>query len=362
MDIQESTKQYESWLSTKLDIYDPDLKLKHVRMTESAFSFFRATYYRWAQLWMSACPELTKLHSVLSIGDLHLENFGTWRDLEGRLCWGVNDFDEAYPQPWAADLLRLATSSLVAIAENQLLIGSQKTCKVLLKGYRRSLLCGGKPFVLAEDNEWLRQIATHELRDPNIFWTKLNSLSAWSDPIDSEALALITELLPDSSKISHTAHRVAGLGSLGRHRWVTLANLHGARVAREAKSLAPSAYTWANETPYNSQKIYCQDLLTTAVRIPDPYMKVTGSWVGRRLSPDCSRVGVSILPRRQETKLLESMGFEVGNIHLADQNSKMAILRELDRLPEGWLFDSAKFMLSLVNQDFRDWRKVQKKS
>jgi len=32
---------------------------------------------------------------VLAVGDLHVENFGTWRDAEGRLIWGVNDFDES---------------------------------------------------------------------------------------------------------------------------------------------------------------------------------------------------------------------------------------------------------------------------
>jgi len=36
---------------------------------------------------------------VLAVGDLHVENFGTWRDAEGRLIWGVNDFDEAWRLP-----------------------------------------------------------------------------------------------------------------------------------------------------------------------------------------------------------------------------------------------------------------------
>src|SRR5260370_32652719 len=49
-------------------------------------------------------------HEVLAVGDLHVENFGTWRDAEGRLTWGVNDFDEAYPLPYTIDLARLATS------------------------------------------------------------------------------------------------------------------------------------------------------------------------------------------------------------------------------------------------------------
>ena len=42
------------------------------------------------------CPELTSATKVLSVGDLHFENFGTWRDKEGRLAWGINDFDEAF--------------------------------------------------------------------------------------------------------------------------------------------------------------------------------------------------------------------------------------------------------------------------
>ena len=51
---------------------------------------------------------------VLSVGDLHLENFGTWRDADGRLAWGVNDFDEAAVMPYVLDLVRLATSIQLA--------------------------------------------------------------------------------------------------------------------------------------------------------------------------------------------------------------------------------------------------------
>ena len=52
--------------------------------------------------------------SVLSVGDLHLENFGTWRDADGRLVWGVNDFDEAAVMPYVLDLVRLVTSIQLA--------------------------------------------------------------------------------------------------------------------------------------------------------------------------------------------------------------------------------------------------------
>ncbi len=51
---------------------------------------------------------------VLAVGDMHLENFGTWRDADGRLVWGVNDFDEAAVMPYPLDLVRLAASIRLA--------------------------------------------------------------------------------------------------------------------------------------------------------------------------------------------------------------------------------------------------------
>jgi uncharacterized protein (DUF2252 family) len=57
--------------------------LKHQHMAESTFAFFRATFYRWLQLWHEACDEFSKTPKVLAVGDLHIENFGTWRDRKG---------------------------------------------------------------------------------------------------------------------------------------------------------------------------------------------------------------------------------------------------------------------------------------
>ncbi len=89
-------------------------------MKADVFMFFRATYYRWAQIWPQVCPELANAPRVLAVGDLHVENFGTWRDLEGRLIWGVNDFDEAWPMAFTIDLVRLAVSAHLAAEAGRL--------------------------------------------------------------------------------------------------------------------------------------------------------------------------------------------------------------------------------------------------
>jgi uncharacterized protein (DUF2252 family) len=81
------------------------------------------TFYRWAQWWPEVCAALNhdKVPLVLGMGDLHTENFGTWRDAEGRLVGGVNDFDECSYLPYTNDLVRLAASARFAIEEHAIL-------------------------------------------------------------------------------------------------------------------------------------------------------------------------------------------------------------------------------------------------
>ncbi len=114
MKIAKATERYEAWLGRHLTMVEKDLHFKHEQMRLAAFPFLRATYYRWAQIWKEVCPEAAAAPEALAVGDLHVENFGTWRDIEGRLIWGINDFDEAWTMPYTNDLIRLATSALLA--------------------------------------------------------------------------------------------------------------------------------------------------------------------------------------------------------------------------------------------------------
>src|SRR5262245_35413412 len=107
MNILAATDRYETWLAGFAPLYKPDLDYKHQRMADCGhpFPFFRGTYYRWAQHWAAAAGDLAQAAEVLAAGDLHIENFGTWRDRDGRLCWGLNDFDEVDWLPYAHDLV-----------------------------------------------------------------------------------------------------------------------------------------------------------------------------------------------------------------------------------------------------------------
>jgi uncharacterized protein (DUF2252 family) len=99
MDIKPATTSYESWMRRCTTVIDSDSRRKHQERREDLFYFSRGAFYCWAQLWPEVCNDLRSTPKVLAVGDLHIGSFGTWRDAEGRLSWGVGDFDESYPLP-----------------------------------------------------------------------------------------------------------------------------------------------------------------------------------------------------------------------------------------------------------------------
>ena len=357
MNIVKATRNYEAWLAKYTAIVEPDLRLKHQRMAEDLFCFLRATYYRWVELWQDACPDLARAPEVLAVGDLHVENFGTWRDIEGRLIWGINDFDEVYPMPYAIDLVRLAASSHLAIAAGHLAIDHKDACAALLGGYSKALAAGGEPFVLEEKHDWLRRVARNELRDPVQFWQKMEALPRLRRSVPGSAGKALERMMPAPGLKLDLRHRVAGLGSLGRERYVALANWNGGRVAREAKALAPSACVWARGGE-GSKRILYQRILRLAERCRDPFVELKGRWIVRRLGPLCSRIELASLPKeRDELRLLEAMGWETANVHLGSPRSMAAVHRDLKRRPSGWLHEAAQQMVKATTADWREWKK-----
>jgi Uncharacterized protein conserved in bacteria (DUF2252) len=357
MNFVKATRQFEKWLGKHTSLLEPDLRLKHQFMAEALFPFLRATFYRWVQLWPEVCPDLAKAPHLLAVGDLHVENFGTWRDIEGRLIWGVNDFDEAYTFAYTIDLVRLAASALLAAQDGHLPIKPKEICDTILEGYAESMRKRGSPFVLAENSKWLRLIAENELRDPVRFWEKMDKLPLARGEVPPSAREALEHLLPERGLSYRVAHRVAGLGSLGRMRFVALADWHGGRIAREAKAVVASSIYWArgDEGP---AEILCQPIISRAVRCPDPFVQVRGRWIVRRLGPHCSRIELDTLRALgQELRLLHAMGWETANIHLGSPAARQSVLIHLKRQKARWLHNAAKAMLKRVTDDWQAWRK-----
>jgi uncharacterized protein (DUF2252 family) len=354
MSVISATRDYETWVARQIPIVAHDLDLKHQRMAEAVFPFLRATFYRWVQLWHEICPDLAATPTLRAVGDLHIENFGTWRDAEGRLVWGINDFDEACKMPYAIDLVRLATSALLAAREAGLRIASGEACTAILGGYTEQIVGVGKPFILEEDHPILRRMALGAERDPVRFWARMNSLPD-CDKAPKKVRTLLASHLPAPDLPFRLTTRIAGLGSLGRQRIVAIASWHDGMVAREAKAMLPSAYGWATGT--SNATIRYMDVVDRAVRCPDPYLALSGGWLVRRLAPHCTRIEIAQYPKsRDETRLLRAMGRETANVHLGTPKSIVAVIADLKKRGAGWLFDAARAMADATIRDWQAWR------
>ena len=370
MDISSSTDKYESWLAAELgsEILKKDLKKKRKEMVAGPFPFLRATYWRWAEMMPSLCQKLdlgTAPHA-LAVGDIHLENFGTWRDEDGRLVWGVNDYDEAAEMPYLLDLVRLATSAAIARGDDHRDIAA--LTEPLLDGYAKGLekprpcVLDGEPDEGSGIRPWLRQQAVVPEPERKEFWDKLERKRQKyaEDPRRARAAVALQE---GSASLAPTrVGRAGNLASKSRARqpwpapWVARAVWRGGLVVREAKAVVPSAWTRVDEGgDRTSRSVRCMEVATGRYRAPDPWYRAADGIAVRRLSPNNRKLeaasGTSAVEENSEAgrglgldilldpKMLKAMGRELASIHLGTGDSDHAIAEDLkDRGRDGsWL-------------------------
>jgi hypothetical protein len=357
-DFVTATEQYETWLRSQVSVIEDELDYKHDEMAskKSAFPFFRGTYYRWAEVWPSICKTCMSAPEALSVGDLHVENFGTWRDHEGRLVWGINDFDEADDLPFTNDLVRLAASAVLGAKTGKFQLGLKAICRSILKGYVLQLQNSGQPFVLEEGHLQLRALAMQSDREPVKFWKKFlyDLVGPTPEITDDVKISLLRDLPGTDHDCQFYSRLKAGMGSLGKPRYVALTEFMGSWVAREAKALTPPSTACLNDSRKSSR--IC-DVLSRAVRCADPIYRVDGSWIVRRLAPRCSRIELKQLDCVSETLMFASMGVETANIHGGTVAAAEPILKWLKSQDRNWLADSAGAMIEAVRDDWKAWRK-----
>jgi len=283
---------------------------------------------------------------VLAVGDLHVENFGTWRDVEGRLIWGINDFDEAWRLPYTNDLIRLAASALLAKMDCEPKAGMA----AILQGYAEAVEAGGRPFALAEHHVALRTMATARLHQPEAFWEKLHALQDVKDKPPAGAIKAITRMMPERGftwRMCTAWRDWAAWAASGT--WPSPIGAADRWRARPRR-LAPSACVWAEEGKGTAPILY-QEILDRSVRCRDPFVRLQRRWIVRRLAPDCSRIELSALPKeRDELRLLHAMGWETANVHLGTAQPRV-LRADLKKRPRGWLLEAARKME-------RQWRLI----
>lgn len=111
-----------------------DAHVKFDELAGSLFSFFRGTcllFYR------DLAGDDAWMPTVLTLGDVHPENFGVMPNRDNTPIFGVNDFDEAYYAPFTWDLKRGAVGFTIA-AEVEGDLGRKQQRKIIrrfVEGY-----------------------------------------------------------------------------------------------------------------------------------------------------------------------------------------------------------------------------------
>lgn len=119
---------------TRISTADDEAAAKFDKLAGSLFSFFRGTsllFYR------DMAGEDAWMPTVLTLGDVHPENFGVMPSADDVPIFGVNDFDEAFYAPFTWDLKRGATGFVIA-AEDEGGHGPERQRKIaraFVEGY-----------------------------------------------------------------------------------------------------------------------------------------------------------------------------------------------------------------------------------
>ncbi|SDT14351.1 Uncharacterized conserved protein, DUF2252 family [Mucilaginibacter mallensis] len=220
------------------------VQLKYKLMSENAFRFFRGTCHLFYED-LSKVQEFPVSPPTWICGDLHLENFGSFKGNNRMVYFDLNDFDEAILAPLCWEVSRTLTSIFVAF--NALKIKpaeAKKAAKLFLKIYSE-VLTGGKAYYIDPRTatgivkSFMKAVKkrTEDELIQHLCETKDSSFKIAIDnkthfKVDKALKAELEQKIPtwiknarDLSKnytVKDVAFRVAGTGSVGLKRYMFL--------------------------------------------------------------------------------------------------------------------------------------------
>ena len=333
-----ATAAYERWLAGRIPVVAEDLELKHRELAADPLHFLRGTYYLWLERVAELVPSVLDGPQVPAVGDLHVQNFGTWLDHRGVRRWGVNDLDELVWGSPALDLLRLAVS---AVLTPQMAISPKRICGLLLDGW--SAAKPGRAVDLADPGaEHLRALVP-KATDADRYYGKLRE----GMPADPSVLPSAVRAAVEIADASWH-HRQAGTGSLGHPRMVAV----GKDIAREVKIVGPLTTGFVPIGAQADDLLYGRVL--SAVRGPYPMRRIDG-WQLRALSPDVERITIESLRPKAVELVLTSMARAAADVHGVIPHHLHDARRHVETLPPTWLLDATHQLAGDTKSCFEEY-------
>jgi uncharacterized protein (DUF2252 family) len=260
------------------------IRFKIARMAQTPFAFFRGTFHLFARDVLDRAnvplPLLTGAGVEMDlVGDIHSENYGTYKAEDGQVHYDVNDFDETTHGRFDFDVCRLAISHFLAARDRKDSLAQAITTtlagitsytdtvhRCLKKGKGTDLdvseqfpagaapvddlvtaaaAAGRKPFIakITEQKNGRRRLIR------SVHYFNLDEAD------QQQARRLLADYVsrlkqpPEYEEyyaVDDVCGRVSGIGSMGRHRYVLLiagkGREEGRHVLLEFKEARPSAY------------------------------------------------------------------------------------------------------------------------
>jgi len=245
---------------------DPErLAMKYAQMAQSPFVFLRGACH----LFYDALPDASLFRDVplaWCCGDLHFENFGSYKGDNRLVYFDISDYDEAALAPATWDMLRLSTSIQCGAdalrATHAEALAVSKSC---LDAYRKALI-DGKPLWVEREtssglvNALLTSLQGREradfldkrtIRKGRGRSLKIDGVKAL--PASEAQKRNVTEFMdgfaatqpsPKFFEVLDIGRRIAGTGSLGVERFVVLVEGKGSpdgNYLLDIKEARPSA-------------------------------------------------------------------------------------------------------------------------
>ena len=239
--------------NTEIRIYnagrDPErLAMKYAAMRASPFAFLRGTCH----LFYAGLAHRGVFKStprVWSCGDLHLENFGSYKGDNRLAYFDINDFDEAALAPAACDLARLLTSLRLAADGSSIRAeDADPLCAALIDSYAAALASGKAYWIERETGTGIVRELLDGLRErqrPAFLDSRtqrrgrrrtLRIDGSKALPATPSQRARVVAFMAEFAKsqpepafytVLDVARRIAGTGSLGVDRFVVLVSGKG---------------------------------------------------------------------------------------------------------------------------------------
>jgi uncharacterized protein (DUF2252 family) len=303
---------------------DPErLRLKYAAMRGSAFAFLRGSCHLfYEQLPRSGLFKSAPLAWLC--GDLHLENFGSYKADNRLVYFDLNDFDEALLAPATWDLVRMLTSLLVGAEVLKIRPDdATRLCCRFIEAYAAALGHAKAYWVERDTAQGLVRTLLDGLRDRRrpafldtrtqvrgkkralvVDGTKALPASPAQRAMVIDFMDAFAKTQPDPVffRVIDVARRIAGTGSLGLDRFVILVRGKGSPDANyllDLKAASPSALAPFVKTPQPRWRSEAERVVAAQIRlqaVPIAFLhpvRVNGAaYVLRGLQPSEDRVAL----------------------------------------------------------------------